>query len=752
MSDYKPNISISRLDTFEKCARYDHFQVVQRIPVPQRKAAASGEADHAQVEAWSMGKLKTSELTGAAAVVAQYYPLPMQEGVKIEEVFSVDYAGGILHGKIDLSTTKDVKLWGARSTPPKGLPRVTDLKTTSNLRWAKTADELDDNRQLLAYVKAKFPTDPLVEVSQIVVERASPYPAQQIVRIVGPSAVSEREEYDRAVVQTMLKSRRAKDALDLAPAPNPKDCKNWYGERCPFYDQCKGREERLLSGQSTGDGAYNGSVSQLLESAWAEAHHDGRGGEGTRAALDSIAARVPSNTQNSSDSRILVKQESKSESEEVNRMSLVQAPDASVTPAPKLAITEKEVISAQHSTLGKILTIRGQYADQNVEFRMTSSGEFRLLDQISWEELRISPEKVVRKAVGGNGVYKGSVAPHTVLKPDGEFDIDLVRKGPLLEALRNWPVWVEAQAAASVNAAPVTQTSVSTSTQATQPEPDAVSQISATVSADVPQNRVSSGNQAEVQALMDAGVTEAGAQKLVGAGITRKRLEAGEVSMDELLALPRIGPDRARDLIKKFKPESKPEPVKAETVKVEVKAEPEPVKVEIKTEAIKAEPEKYYIRKDVLEERIVELQQALKRSEEELEVQVLQKDKLLKELEVSLRRKEEELEQLKRLLETQIKSMEQRVVRRLYLNCMPEGQFWDLHSLLTASFDRICERLNIKDISQIKAYDLPEAVYSELQQNPPEWNALVVDTDSAEWRLTARYFMGLADNVVRAVR
>ena len=292
MSDYKPNISISRLDTFEKCSRYDHFQVVQRLPVPQRKAAASGEADHAQVEAWSMGKLKTSELTGAAAVVAQYYPLPMQEGVRIEEVFSIDYAGGVLHGKIDLSTTRDVKLWGSRAIIPKGLPRVTDLKTTSSLRWAKTADELDDNRQLLAYVRAKFPADPLVEVSQIVVERASPYPAQQIVRIVGPSAVSEREEYDRTVVQTMLRSRKAKDALDLAPAPNPKDCKNWYGERCPFYDQCKGREERLLSGQSTGDGAYNGSVSQLLESAWAEAHHDGRGGEGTRAALDSIAARV----------------------------------------------------------------------------------------------------------------------------------------------------------------------------------------------------------------------------------------------------------------------------------------------------------------------------------------------------------------------------------------------------------------------------------------------------------------------------
>ena len=223
--------------------------------------------------------------------------------------------------------------------------------------------------------------------------------------------------------------------------------------------------------------------------------------------------------------------------------------------------------------------------------------------------------------------------------------------------------------------------------------------------------------------------------------------------MDELLALPRIGPDRARDLIKKFKPE----PVKVETVKVEVKAEPEPVKVEIKTET-KTEPEKYYIRKDVLEERIVELQQALKRSEEELEVQVLQKDKLLKDLEISLRRKEEELAQLRQNFQNfrkrteQADQTEQTTERTIYLNCIPEGRFWDLHSLLTKSFEQLCKRLNIRDISQIKAYDLPEAVYSELQQNPPEWNALVVDTDSAEWRLTARYFMGLADNVVRAVR
>lgn len=279
----KTRTSISRIETFAACPRYDYYQVVERIPTPQSEYQDEGLVIHGIVESqFSLDPTEKKPLLGAAVKAMRYYPLPGQPGIEIERKFDgAPYAGALLFAKIDCYTPPGTVFGDAVRGPKKDLHRIIDLKTTKsrNVRYREDPALLDTNRQLLAYVRVRRPDDPLVEVSQVVVGRDAPHLACGPVRIVSQQMAVDQEGFDSEVVTRMVASRKAPSALDLPPAGIDK-CENWYGKRCDFYDRCYGGGKISVSGEDTPMDTR--SWSDILTAA----DQDGRGGEGTRSALD----------------------------------------------------------------------------------------------------------------------------------------------------------------------------------------------------------------------------------------------------------------------------------------------------------------------------------------------------------------------------------------------------------------------------------------------------------------------------------
>lgn len=269
-----PRTSISRIETFAACARYDYYQVVLKLPTPQSPYQEEGNLIHAIVE--SQFSSSPKPLLGAASQAMRYYPLPGQDGVEIERKFdAAPYAGALLYAKIDCYVPPGAYRFGALVRPPKsGLARIIDLKSTAsrNVRYKEDATQLDTNRQLLAYVRVRRPEDKLIEVSQVVVGRDAPHNRCGPVRIVSQQQAVDQEGYDSSIVTSMVASRKAESPLDL-PAAAIAKCENWYGKKCDFYERCHGAGKTALGTRSWSD---------ILTAS----DQDGRGGEGTRAALD----------------------------------------------------------------------------------------------------------------------------------------------------------------------------------------------------------------------------------------------------------------------------------------------------------------------------------------------------------------------------------------------------------------------------------------------------------------------------------
>ena len=308
----KTRTSVSRIDTFEQCARYDYFQVVEKIKTPDSPFKDAGTAIHEIVESqFSPEPTSRKAAYGAAARALQYYPLPGQypqewrdyiqtfgeditneyriekwhEWVKanpsvavieVERKFdAAPYAGALLYAKIDCYVPPGDFRWGNMVRPPKrGLARISDLKTAAsrNVRYKENSSLLDTNRQLLAYVRIRRPEDKLVEVAQVVVGREAPHTSCSPIRIIGQQMAIDQEGADVDIIKSMVASRKAPSALDL-PAANIATCERWYGKRCDFYGRCRGGNLVTVGVRPWGD---------ILTAS----DQDGRGGEGTRAALE----------------------------------------------------------------------------------------------------------------------------------------------------------------------------------------------------------------------------------------------------------------------------------------------------------------------------------------------------------------------------------------------------------------------------------------------------------------------------------
>lgn len=142
--------SASQVETFEKCERAWFLGSVMKERTPPSPSQAFGTVTHSRLEAYLLGHawltppgVDQAHLDRILQAAIPHLPSPAARKFRVEGSIELPtYDGGpIWRGFVDL--------WEPDTHPP----IVTDHKTTSNLRYAKTPQELAVNTQLVSYAK-----------------------------------------------------------------------------------------------------------------------------------------------------------------------------------------------------------------------------------------------------------------------------------------------------------------------------------------------------------------------------------------------------------------------------------------------------------------------------------------------------------------------------------------------------------------------------------------------------------------------
>ena len=256
MRDWK-SVSPSQFNTFSDCKRQWWFQSVFGLQTPQRPSAALGEAVHDQLEAYvDTGKLPDDSPAGRIAKAGlsllpepgtSWTEVSMSERQKegrdketLTGVPGIHLAGIKVNGFIDL-----LDLSGVR-------PLVIDHKTTSDLKYAKTAAELREDPQmvlygtfaLLAALSQGIEVDEVDAGHVVYLTKGAPLAKKTVVTLGTAHLAAERKKLEGVVEE--MKGYAKTRTPDAVPG-EPNSCNKYGG--CHFRDKCSALG--LLSSSST---------------------------------------------------------------------------------------------------------------------------------------------------------------------------------------------------------------------------------------------------------------------------------------------------------------------------------------------------------------------------------------------------------------------------------------------------------------------------------------------------------------------
>lgn len=217
-------ISPSAIDTARACLRKWGWRHIAKVPEEPNRFAAAGTQIHAALEAYYSDphlppRLDTSSDEGRILIPALAHLPPRGPHVRVEGHFS----RGPFHGY------KDLEVRGF----------VLDLKTTSNLLYAKTPEDLRKDPQALIYAWDHLEEHPdLDEVTcrWVYVVRDPKRPrAMPVDATLSRAYTYEAIEEFVSLAGALQRHREAHtDVLDLVPSPV--ECDRYRG--CPHVDRC----------------------------------------------------------------------------------------------------------------------------------------------------------------------------------------------------------------------------------------------------------------------------------------------------------------------------------------------------------------------------------------------------------------------------------------------------------------------------------------------------------------------------------
>jgi CRISPR/Cas system-associated exonuclease Cas4 (RecB family) len=216
-------LSASQVQTFIDCQRKWAYKYLDGIEEPPNASAELGRAVHAELEKYLKGGEIdfTTEIGYIAASGLQHLPKPGAEGMRVEEEFHFEGPSGHTYlGYKDLE-----------------MPRVVyDHKSTGDLKWQKTKEDLKTDIQATLYAVDYFrghPDEPEVELRWVYYQTKGT--KKSAITVVTRYQV---EAWDRFLeieqVAQQMQEASAKKTLELPP--NINHCGAYGG--CPHQGRC----------------------------------------------------------------------------------------------------------------------------------------------------------------------------------------------------------------------------------------------------------------------------------------------------------------------------------------------------------------------------------------------------------------------------------------------------------------------------------------------------------------------------------
>jgi hypothetical protein len=238
------NTSASQVTAWDSCQRFWHYNWVKGLKAPPTIAMQRGTHIHSAAEhaLKNQGELLDNDWKPYGQAMLPHLPIG-QEKILVEK-------------KIELVTRPELPPWIGfidlldDSRTVSQFLRVTDHKTTSDFRYAKTPAELMLNSQLNSYARWVFETghdEDEIEVGHLYIKTAKKTPKSPKVKPVYVRVTRKHVntvwERDLVKVEAMTQAAVIDDTNELPPSPN--FCSAYGG--CPHRARCGLINETLYS-------------------------------------------------------------------------------------------------------------------------------------------------------------------------------------------------------------------------------------------------------------------------------------------------------------------------------------------------------------------------------------------------------------------------------------------------------------------------------------------------------------------------
>lgn len=265
--------SASQIENYAGCPRRWGWKYIAKIPEPQGDGAAVGDAGHKELETYLAGGhidftkvVNGIHIGNVVSAGTHLLPAPKSPGMRIETSFrfTSDVTGFTYTGRKDIEADDGSIFPSVEGEPdvPHGAPVVSDHKTTSGIKWAKTLDDLkwDIQANLYAYERflAALDTDAVDLVWTYYQTKGAKRAKRVHLRVLREHAEKAFRGIER-IAQGMADAHRAAAGVEdkqafvrTLPFVNAQ-CRKW-GRDCTYMANCQLTiSERFSSTMSDGN-------------------------------------------------------------------------------------------------------------------------------------------------------------------------------------------------------------------------------------------------------------------------------------------------------------------------------------------------------------------------------------------------------------------------------------------------------------------------------------------------------------------